>query len=39
MADGLTKVSDRDIAGNSSGNPPACSTPRFTLSARARKCA
>src|SRR3984885_5743967 len=31
-------VSDRLIAGSSSGNPPACHTPRFTSSARARKC-
>ena len=36
---GLTKVSAKEIAGNSIGKPPACSTPRLTLSARARKCA
>ena len=38
MVDGLTKGSDSDIAGNSTGKPPACSTPRLTSSARARKC-
>ena len=39
MVVGLTKVSASDIAGSSTGKPPACSTPRFTFSARERKCA
>ena len=34
MVDGLTKVSDSEIAGSSIGKPPACSTPRLTFSAR-----
>ena len=37
MVDGLTKGSASDIAGSSSGKPPACQTPRFTSSARARR--
>ena len=39
MVVGFTKVSDSDIAGSSIGKPPACSTPRLTFSARARRCA
>ncbi len=39
MVVGLTNGSDSDIAGNSTGKPPACQTPRFTSSARARRCA
>ncbi len=35
---GLTIDSDRLIAGNSSGKPPACSTPRLTSSTRCLKC-
>ena len=31
--------SPSDIAGSSTGKPPACQTPRFTSSARSRKCA
>ena len=27
-----------DITGSSTGNPPACHTPRFTCSARSRRC-
>ena len=38
MVVGFMKVSASDIAGSSSGKPPACSTPRFTFSARARRC-
>ena len=38
MVDGFTNGSDSDIAGNSIGKPPACSTPRFTSSARSRRC-
>src|SRR5882672_8407164 len=36
---GRIKVSPSDITGNSSGNPPASYTPRFTYSASLRKCA
>ncbi len=36
---GLTIGSDSEIAGNSSGKPPACSTPRLTSSTRCLKCA
>ena len=32
------KISVSAIAGISSGNPPACSTPLFTSSARCLKC-
>ena len=32
-------ISPSDITGNSSGKPPASQTPRFTCSARSRKCA
>jgi hypothetical protein len=39
MVEGLTNGSASDIAGNSMGKPPACSTPRLTSSARARRCA
>ncbi len=35
---GFMKISASDIAGISSGKPPACHTPRFTSSARWRKC-
>ena len=38
MVDGLTMGSDREIAGSSIGNPPACNTPRFTYSTRSLKC-
>src|SRR5262245_27113355 len=38
MVDGFTNGSDRDIAGNSIGKPPACTTPRLTSSARSRRC-
>ena len=37
MVDGFTNGSASDIAGSSSGKPPACSTPRLTSSARARR--
>ena len=36
---GFTLLSDSEIAGNSTGNPPACNTPRFTSSTRVLKCA
>jgi hypothetical protein len=36
---GFWKTSASAIAGISSGNPPACKTPRLTSSARWRKCA
>ena len=39
MVDGFTNGSASDIAGNSIGKPPACRMPRFTFSARARRCA
>src|SRR6185436_12679321 len=39
MAVGFNKVSPRLIIGNSSGKPPASSTPRFTDSACVLKCA
>src|SRR5687768_14308846 len=39
MAVGFIKVSPSDITGNSTGNPPASETPRFTDSASSRKCA
>ena len=39
MVVGLTNGSASEIAGSSSGKPPACSTPRFTSSARERRCA
>ena len=35
---GFWNGSDSDIAGSSTGNPPACQTPRLTSSARSRKC-
>ena len=38
IAVGLSCVSPSDITGNSSGNPPASYTPRFTNSASSRKC-
>ncbi len=37
MVVGLTIGSDSDIAGSSSGKPPACSTPRLTSSTRCLK--
>ena len=39
MVDGFMNGSESVIAGISSGKPPACHTPRFTSSARWRKCA
>ena len=39
IVDGFMNGSESVIAGISSGNPPACHTPRFTSSARWRKCA
>jgi hypothetical protein len=39
MEVGRRNGSPSDIAGNSSGSPPACSTPRLTASARIRRCA
>ena len=39
MAVGRIWVSPSDMAGNSSGNPPASQTPRFTNSAISRRCA
>ena len=35
---GFWKISAMDIAGISTGKPPDCQTPRFTSSARWRKC-
>ena len=35
---GLTKLSDTDSAGSSTGNPPAIRMPRFTSSTRCLKC-
>ncbi len=35
---GFWNGSDSDIAGNSTGKPPACQTPRFTSSTRCLKC-
>ena len=39
MVVGLTMTSPSDSAGSSTGKPPARSTPRFTASARSRRCA
>src|SRR5215471_19048300 len=39
IAVGFINVSPKDITGNSTGNPPASYTPRFTHSARSLKCA
>jgi hypothetical protein len=39
MLDGFWNVSLTAITGSSTGKPPACQTPRFTSSARVRKCA
>src|SRR6478752_6667925 len=39
IAVGLMSVSPSDITGNSTGNPPASETPRFTDSASSLKCA
>ena len=38
MAVGRNSVSPSDITGNSSGKPPASSTPALTCSAIVRKC-
>ena len=38
MVVGFSRLSDSDSAGSSMGNPPACSTPRFTSSTRVLKC-
>ena len=37
MVVGFTRLSDSEIAGSSTGKPPACQTPRFTSSARVRR--
>jgi hypothetical protein len=37
MAEGFMKVSERDMTGSSTGNPPACQTPRFISSTRCLK--
>src|SRR4030095_3012357 len=39
MVVGFIRTSPSEIVGNSSGNPPAESTPRFTASATPRRCA
>ena len=39
MVEGFCIGSESVIAGISSGNPPACQTPRFTSSTRSLKCA
>jgi hypothetical protein len=39
MVVGLTKLSDTDSAGSSTGKPPAIRMPRFTSSTRCLKCA
>src|SRR6185436_238493 len=39
IAVGLSNVSPKLIIGNSTGNPPASNTPRFTISAMSPKCA
>ena len=39
MVVGFTVLSVSEIAGSSTGKPPACSTPRFTSSTRCLKCA
>jgi hypothetical protein len=39
IAVGRSIVSPSDITGNSSGNPPACHTPRLTDSAKRRRWA
>ena len=36
---GFIRTSPSEIVGNSSGNPPADHTPRFTASATWRRCA
>jgi len=38
MVVGFCIGSASEIAGISTGKPPACQTPRFTSSARCRKC-
>ena len=38
MVVGFMNASPSEIVGNSSGSPPACSTPRLTAAARPRKC-
>jgi hypothetical protein len=39
MVVGFIRISPSEITGNSSGNPPALHTPRFTASATCRRCA
>ena len=39
MVVGENRISFREIVGNTSGSPPACSTPRFTASTSAGMCA
>ena len=36
--DSVLASSPTDSAGSSTGYPPACQTPRFTASARSRRC-
>src|SRR5579871_6041506 len=38
MGLGFMYISVMEKAGISTGNPPACQTPRFTISARSRRC-
>ncbi len=38
MVVGFMSISPSDITGTSAGNPPACQMPRFTSSARSRRC-
>ena len=39
MVVGRMNISPSEMVGNSSGNPPAASTPRLTASATMRRCA
>ncbi len=39
MVVGFMRISPSEMVGNSSGKPPAESTPRFTASATCRRCA
>ena len=39
MVVGRMNISPSEMVGNSSGNPPAAHTPRFTASATVRRCA
>ncbi len=39
MVVGFIRISPSEMVGNSSGKPPAESTPRFTASATCRRCA